>query len=149
MKISLISLFLILLITSACNRTQKESTAEKTINTEKKVIEKPAEKFAKKVEVENFNSFYKHFHNDSLFQISRIKFPLKKEDNFQIEKENWLMHRSTINSIDTSMFKAKVTKANNYYKEVIYIEGGGFYLEREFKQIKGKWYLTSFVDENY
>ena len=103
----------------------------------------------KKVKPENFNSFYNRFHSDSLFQISRVKFPLANSEKADIEKNNWIMHRSTINNIDTSMFKTKITKTDNYYKEVIYIEGGGFYLERVFKRINGKWYLTSFVDENY
>jgi len=149
MRLLIISLVLTLLTISACNRTQKESVVEKAPDTEKHVTKKATKTAVKKATTENFNSFYKRFHTDSIFQISRVKFPVIKGENPETEKKNWMMHRATVSSIDTSMFKTKITKTGNYYKEVIYIDGGGFYLEREFKRINGKWYLTSFVDENY
>lgn len=153
MRNTLVYIILVLLIVVACNRTSKEvtqtneKTPEKTITTAPKKVEKTMVN-------EDFDGFYVKFHSDSTFQLKRIKFPL---DGYSIDtseastswaKNNWVMHKNTIQSIDTSMFKTEINKSNNSYSEKIYIDGGGFASERDFKRINGKWYLVKFIDED-
>ncbi len=146
------TVLLFLFFQFGCNRTSKEVTkTEPQIAKPEVTKPKPIKKAAT---YESFNTFYKHFHNDSIFQISRIKFPLDgyaidtSETAVKWNKKNWIMHRYNINDIDTSQFKVETTHDKNNYTEKIYIEGGGFKNERKFKRINGKWYLISYIDEN-
>ena len=143
-------LFAFFVILFSCNRTSKEITKEvEIINTPKRENKQPIKA---PIPREDFNTFYNKFHDDSVFQIDRVKFPLKgyamdtSESQLAWEKNSWVMHRNTIQDIDTSQFKINVEKTEYLYKEKVFIEGGGFASERIFKQINGKWYLVSFID---
>ncbi len=48
-----------------------------------------------RVQDEEFDDFYNHFHNDSIFQIARVQFPL---DGFSSE-----LHEASIGSNDTTL----------------------------------------------
>lgn len=61
---------------------------------------------------------------------------------------NWIMHRSEIQTVDTSMYEVEIKDFNDYKTELLFIEGGGFKVERKFKRINGKWYLVYYADEN-
>lgn len=134
----------------SCGRTTKEST---TIQGNGIVAHK-APDIEKVKRVESYVTFYRKFHSDSLFQMSRIKFPIEGyyTDSAGIEqawtKKSWIMHRSQIQNADTSIFKLELTNTNKQKEELLYIEGSGFKVERKFKQINGKWYLIYYVDEN-
>jgi hypothetical protein len=138
-KIQIIFIVVILFMAS-CNRSSKELTKAKTV--EKKTV------------YEEFDFFYKKFHADSNFQVKRVKFPLEgyamdtAEQSKPWNKSDWIMHRYTVQSVDTSMFKIETSATNNLYYEKIYIEGGGFASERVFKRLNGKWYLVKFIDED-
>lgn len=144
----------ILLIFSACNRTTKEITT----NTKDDVVIKdstPVKKEYKPILSENYDEFYADFHRDSIFQMSRIEFPIQgeytDEEGVSIawNSHNWIMHRSPIQSVDTSIYKVEVVNTNNSSDEIIWIEGSGFKTERKFKRIQGIWYLTYYNDDNY
>ena len=108
----------------------------------------------KKTNVENYSEFYSRFHSDSLFQLSRISFPIGGfilNQNGEPEpwtKENWLMHRIKATDIDTTVFKVQITQTPDSVSERIYIEDGSFMARRTFKLKDGKWYLVFYSDED-
>lgn len=147
-----IPLLLILMLFS-CNKTSKEVTTNNKKKSESPVL-KPAKSLNKTSNYESFDPFYKKFHEDSIFQINRVKFPIEgyavdtSEQATKWTKTNWIMHRNTVQKIDTSKFTIETNKQKNTYYEKIYIEGGGFASERFFKRINGRWYLVKFIDED-
>jgi hypothetical protein len=148
---SLIVLLFVLAGTLSCHKSGKEITRIEANKPESKKTE--ASKTKATLYYERFDTFSNKFHSDSLFQIKRVKFPVEgysvdpegKETHW--EKSNWLMHRLPIQQIDTSEFKVKITEQPGVRIEEIFIEGSGFRTRRVFKQINGKWYLTSYIDE--
>lgn len=105
-------------------------------------------------EAENFDSFYKRFHSDSSFQYARIKFPLRgintdESDegdtlDYYWRRENWVLHRLP----DLNKVKVEAVKSDTLVREKITTDDPGFYFEREFTRIGGKWYLTYYADIN-
>ena len=152
-QLSIIGIFtFFLFVNLSCNRTSKEVAKSGAQTPSSKVTPlKPIEKTAV---FEDFDQFYTKFHIDTVFQISRIKFPLKghamdtSEIPVEWKKNNWIMHKSNIYDIDTTLFNVEILSEPNNYAEKIYIEGGGFANERIFKRINGKWYLVSYIDED-
>jgi hypothetical protein len=141
----------VVLLFTSCHKTSKEITRKE--HSAPKAETPEVKKRSKPLYYEPFNSFSSRFHSDSLFQIKRIKFPV---DGYLVnpegietpwDKNTWLMHRMPIQQIDTSEFKVKITEQPGVRIEEIFIEGSGFRTRRVFKQIKGKWYLTSYIDE--
>lgn len=136
-----------LMVFVGCNRTTKELTT-----TEPPKIERTEK--ASPPALESYASFYKKFHKDSIFQISRIMFPMKGHfidtvgDLHKWNSNNWIIHRSEIQTVDTSVYKVELKDFNDFKTELLFIEGGGFKVERKFKRINGKWYLVYYTDEN-
>ena len=110
-------------------------------------------------DIENFDSFYQKFHEDSAFQISRILFPIKgvkfdvmnynpldsnKIVEFIWTKENWDIHKK----ITDSTIKIETVKTDTVVKQHIYIENSGFQVERDFKLMSNKWYLFYYSYRN-
>ena len=130
-------LFLISLFMSCQTRDTPEGGSN-----EKKVKER-----------ERFDVFYKEFHKDSLFQISRIKFPLPgiNTDDMEVEdttyfwkKEEWSMHHM----VDTTLFFKKTSISDSIVEEEITSEDPGVYIKRKFQYTQGKWYLVLYEDVN-
>jgi len=104
-------------------------------------------------EFEDFDEFYKKFTSDSLFQMSRIKFPLagKSVDEFEVKdwtKENWSLMKNMIFDIDTSTYKTEYKKSAKKFKGKVWIEGSGFNYEFRFEVINDRWYLVYALDQN-
>lgn len=102
---------------------------------------------------EDFDGFYKKFHNDSLFQMGRIKFPLEgvNVDGFDRQgwvKDKWRMHEIGVDQIDKSQFKFDISKTDSLYVERIYIEASGFEMIRTFELVKNKWFLVKYYDRS-
>lgn len=99
-----------------------------------------------------FDKFFKKFHSDSLFQLSRIIFPLAGEniDGWERDslwyKEDWTLHTNL--QIDTSIYKEEFIYSDSLVKQIVFIEGSGFYVERHFKLINGEWYLVYYLFQN-
>ncbi len=106
--------------------------------------------------VENFDEFYKKMSTDSVFQKSRILFPLKafesiddyEQDNKKekfieniIESGSW-----SFNRFDKNKFIIKINKNNNDYVINFQIVDTGFYLDYYYKIKNKKWYLYKIVD---
>jgi hypothetical protein len=118
--------------------------------------------------IEEFNDFYTRFYSDSLFQISRIKFPLEftelsddgmhdvpaeKKEFFKMNKwrnletlkkdtviyeKNWIEERK----------KEIIRIDNSHYKECIYIPDSGYSDVRYFELVNNIWVLKSMYFTN-
>jgi hypothetical protein len=96
---------------------------------------------------ENFKEFYANFLRDSLFQISRIKFPLKGQKIVDDEDQdwtldNWTLMRSSVYEIDTTQYKVEIEDSDTLKSFRIFIPDSGFELIFKFEIIRGKWYLV-------
>jgi hypothetical protein len=103
--------------------------------------------------IEDFNTFYNRFHADSLFQMSRIKFPLQGlrvdgSEETQWSKNNWGLLTTKIYDVDTTEYRVSYKRTINDFTEKVWIENSGFWSEYKFKLIDNKWYLVSAIEQN-
>lgn len=131
--------FVCILLLPSCKNVEKEGFKIKT----------------KKVKNENFESFYFKFNQDSIFQISRVKFPIKVyiidgnyNPNEANENTNWEIIDWRFLNFKNSDFKIKILKTDSIIKHSLYQENSGFEVYREFKLEKGKWFLTYYSFQN-
>lgn len=106
-----------------------------------------------KTSIENFDLFYDRFHKDSLFQISRLKFPLggghdKGNIDEEWTKKNWSMLKTKIYDVDTTQYKVSYEKLKKSFTEKVWIEDSGFIFECRFELIDNKWFLLSAFELN-
>lgn len=107
-----------------------------------------------KASIEDFTGFYDRFHNDSLFQISRITFPLKRINSDELDKnewtkDNWLLMKTRIYDIDTSKFKIEYKKTKNAFTQQFWLKDSAFSSKYRFELIGKKWFLVEVVDSNF
>lgn len=150
MNPKLLIIVLICCVIASCKPTTKtakdDRTAQKGTQTESTTAKK-------KSSVEDFDKFYNRFHTDSLFQISRVKFPI---DGFCVSSDtvakwstqNWLMMRTRIYDVDTTKYKISYNKTDKTFTERVWIENAGLVTECRFELIGGKWWLVYLQDEN-
>lgn len=125
-------------------------------NTDQQVAKEPA--VADDIDLRDFYAFYKQFHNDSLFQIEHIVFPLEglpnKADsltiargNFRWQKEDWIMHRPV--DYEMSDFRRQlIPLSEELVTERIVHESGQYGMIRRFSKIAGDWYLIYYAGVN-
>lgn len=105
---------------------------------------------------EDFDDFIYKFISDSLYQLDRIKFPLKSQqwdleevDSTRIERNNW----KTVRLFWGEQYRPQVY--DNFKREMrdtderlFCWEGieNGINVEYRFSRIMGRWYLTEFTD---
>jgi hypothetical protein len=105
---------------------------------------------------EDFDDFILKFISDSLYQLDRIKFPLKSQqwdsdevDSTRIEKSNW----KTVRLFWGEQYRPQIY--DNFKREMrdtderlFCWEGieNGINVEYRFNRINGLWYLTEFND---
>lgn len=126
----------IIVLTTSCNKTQETIQVSITDNLE-----------------EDFDGFYNKFHNDSAFQMSRVRFPLEgyKVDSDGKENwrpDNWGVLKSKIYDVDTSEFKVAYKKNDTLFWEKCWLEDSGFFSEYQFELINKKWFLVYALDQN-
>src|ERR1035437_8624352 len=107
----------------------------------------------------SFGQFFKSFSKDSVFQMSRIKFPLDyfsldkdgTQEEMIIEKYEWTFIDFTGDAAsykhDIDRFKPVVRKMGK--DSVIYVREGvdnGIHIEYTFRKIEGKWVLVKIFD---
>lgn len=124
---------------------------------------------------EKFDEFRKLFYSDSIFQISRIIFPLEIEKKIEEEyaaalkdsnivkinknnhiaynKSNWNMlitafsNNDSIAIHDGIRYKRRFQKSNNLIEEdILFADDGLLMVISKFKLIDNKWYLIDFED---
>ncbi|MCZ8023656.1 MAG: DUF4348 domain-containing protein [Cytophagales bacterium] len=106
---------------------------------------------------ENFDNFIYKFIGDSLFQLDRIKFPLKSSiqtdldeaDTTAIEKKDWkivrLFGREEYRPQIYDNFNRELRDTD---ERLFCWEGieNGIYVEYKFQRLGGLWYLTEYND---
>lgn len=104
---------------------------------------------------EDFERFYTKFHKDSVFQRSRIDFPLKGETSFlspngtQMKfwyEDEWVTHNA-FDASDTLGYEQNMIAVDTIVVDVIY-DGRAQGITRYFSLRDGKWYLTFYSDFN-
>jgi hypothetical protein len=103
---------------------------------------------------ENFDAFNERFHSDSVFQISRIDFPIEGISVSGFDKHNWTKTNWEFLKIPVSEktniedYEHSLVKTDSLITERFWIENSGFEVERQFKRINGKWFLIYYNDIN-
>jgi len=146
-----IALFVILILVVGCSTQQRLSKTH--IN-------------------KSFEEFSKQFYTDSLFQMSRIKFPLKGFHNVEVpvtsknavgdsiingwKKKDWSMltnkyfqNNESEVVIENTTYLRKIHIKSNTVTIKTYIEDSGFCDTEKFAFRNGKWYLIYFSSMNY
>jgi len=136
---------LLLIILLSCTGTGEQGKAAEIRVTEATPTTDTAETFA---------MFNERFHRDSMFQLSRIRFPIggrfvEGENNQEWTARNWVLMKVPVReTVDTKEYKHELQKSDSAVIEKYCIENGGFKIERRFKNIDGKWFLTYYEDVN-
>lgn len=106
-------------------------------------------------EDEKFADFNLKFHSDSLFQMSRIKFPIgeKKIDGWETREawstKNWEMLKSPVSGKNQlKEYQHNTIFSDTLVTEKYWIENSGFSTEVRFRKVDGKWFLIYFNDVN-
>jgi hypothetical protein len=104
---------------------------------------------------ESFKTFYEQFIADSIYQMSRINFPISgKYQNYEEErkwtKDNWVLitwdFRKEMNNQEDS---TSIIQDSSTFFYGTYCKECGFSLEIRFNKIKGQWFLTHRQENNY
>lgn len=146
--------FLIILLMCSCkNNSQAKIEISKS--------SKHTTYLVTEVQIENFQLFLMNFQKDSIFQINRIKFPIKyyiyESGSYMDESGNVidLNNREVIiNENDWKYqnlveYKKIISKPNdNEYNLELQIEDTGVSVNYIFKLINDKWYLIEIKDES-
>jgi hypothetical protein len=124
---------------------------------------------------ENYDTFLNKFYSDSIFQISRIIFPLISETGTEIEKKineekdpnaevdttkfiphdknNWIMlsdnvfNNDSVAIIDGVKYKRRFYKTDKFIEErILYADPEQEMVFMKFQLINKKWYMVDFQD---
>jgi len=120
----------------------------------------------------DFTEFSGRFYTDSLFQMSRINFPLKGSHNINVpirgknimgdsvivgwKKKDWKMLTNTyfknnegkvVIGNNTYLRKTQISKGTAVVRTDI--ENSGFEVIEKYARMKGKWYLVFFSNLDY
>lgn len=139
-------IFAILIFLIGCNELK-----EKNIQNQTQIVNGNKEKIHR----EDFDSFFLKFSSDSVFQISRIKFPLKKSilditdelEETKILKNEWDFISFKDNNSSLNGFNYIKTKSDA--SQVKYEMRGidnGILIEYIFQKEENEWYLIEIQD---
>ncbi|MBL0738209.1 hypothetical protein JI750_15020 [Flavobacterium sp. GN10] len=111
-------------------------------------------KFVKQELPESFEEFNKKFHSDSLFQVSRVDFPIEGKHVAGFEQYNWTRKNWQFQAIpvaektEIGEYQHSLVKTDTLVTERFWIDNSGFEVERQFKLIGNKWFLIYYNDIN-
>jgi hypothetical protein len=108
---------------------------------------------------EDFQAFYQAFHQDSVFQVEHIRFPLAglpsmadpeliRSGKFFFEKENWKLHRPFDPSDTAYRQTFEIVNPDYLIIERIVEKKSGIGLERRFIKEKDGWILIYYSAMN-
>ncbi|PSK83598.1 DUF4348 domain-containing protein [Prolixibacter denitrificans] len=128
-------------------------TKKEAVNTSKANPEETATTKSTSKAVEDFDQFYNRFHNDSTFQMSRLKFPIggaavDVDGTTPWTKKNWHIMKTEIYDIDTTQYKVTYHKTPTEFTQHVWLPKTGFSNKCRFELIGKKWYLVYCLDEN-
>ena len=105
-----------------------------------------------------FEAFFNRFHQDSVFQMSRIDFPLEgipsnadslqlADNSFRWSAQNWVLHRP-FNSHDGQFERKFVPLGDDLVVEQIKVTDGQFGMMRRFAREAEGWRLIYYAGMN-
>lgn len=105
-----------------------------------------------------FEEFYQKFHEDSLYQIKHILFPLSglpdnaynknmDPDTFRWQKNDWVMHHPYKEG-ETVFERQFNPVTNDLVEEVFRSKDQGFAMVRRFARSGGEWHLIYYAGMN-
>lgn len=109
-------------------------------------------------DLSDFEAFYTKFHQDSLYQIEHITFPLEglpanadsaalNNDNFRWQKEDWEMHKPFDSK--NGEFEIQFTSfGEDLIIEKVMHKSGRYGMLRRFARISGEWHLIYYAGFN-
>lgn len=105
-----------------------------------------------------FETFIEYFSKDSLFQVSRVDFPLKMKASEGNEETETIINKSDFRKLTFGDKSAKTREFDKYeetikvngYKAIIETRGidNGIYIDTFFEKRNGKWRLVTSVDSS-
>ena len=109
-------------------------------------------------DLNNFEVFYAKFHQDSLFQMERITFPLEglpanadstalSNNNFRWQKEDWQMHKPFDSKNGEYEIKFSSFGEDLIIEKVMH-KSGNYGMLRRFARISGEWHLIYYAGFN-
>ncbi|HPO66518.1 MAG TPA: hypothetical protein PKY76_11230 [Bacteroidales bacterium] len=115
---------------------------------------------------EDFNEFYNKFYSDSIFQMSRIVFPLKGKHCLdgclpespvatEWSKNEWSFLQAADEVNDSIIrygdyvYRREIKKSDTLVVERIYIPDSGFEILAKYSLKEQKWYLVYYSEANY
>lgn len=150
------SIVLLLLLYISCNKTTvpqdniiSNDEPKNIITTEEKEPKTTNDKHTE----EDFDHFFRLFNHDTVFQVSRINFPLKvKINNDDLELVDYVILKeeyTTVN-LDKKPEERDYNQQIILKKDTVVIEqrgiNNGVFIDYYFKRINGKWQLATWVD---
>lgn len=103
---------------------------------------------------EKFDVFDERFHSDSVFQISRVDFPIDGISISGFNRHNWTRENWQFLNVPVSEnnlienYEHSLVKTDTLVIERFWIPESSFEVERHFKLIKNKWFLVYYDDIN-
>lgn len=147
-KLSYILVMLVAII--GCYACQNQDTGTQTAA--------PSEATATEEELAGFRQFYQKFHQDSLYQVDHVIFPLEGlpdnadslafvEDNFHWEREDWQMHRPFDFEFSDFIRQLEPIGGNIVVERIIH-KTGQMGMVRRFSRLGDDWYLIYYAGMN-
>ncbi len=103
---------------------------------------------------ENFDEFNARFHKDLAFQLERIAFPIGGKSIDGAKQHDWnaknwkMLKTPVLEKSEMKEYKHSLQKTDDLVVEKYWIDNSEFKVERQFKRIKRKWFLTYYNDVN-
>jgi hypothetical protein len=105
-----------------------------------------------------FLAFYQQFHDDSLYQLEHVIFPLQgipaeadsaslADANFRWQRENWILHRP-IEESGTDFARSFKKITDEMVIENITVANGQYGMQRRFSKSGDDWYLIYYAGMN-
>jgi Domain of unknown function (DUF4348) len=106
----------------------------------------------------DFLSFYQRFHDDSLYQLEHVTFPLQGipsdadsativDGKFRWQKEGWVMHHP-IEDAEIQFSRSFKKISDEMVVENIKVAAGQYGMQRRFSKLGDDWYLIYYAAVN-
>lgn len=158
-KIIVLKSIILLILFTNCKNDAQDLKIEKELKRSTTIRESKINKITNE---ENFNEFILKFNKDSIFQISRIDFPLKvKESDFEKEYRlsEIIIQKANYQKMDFTYLESYKKQEYDKFEQDIKIEknsavikirgiDNGIFADYIFEKRNGKWYLITWIDSS-
>lgn len=118
-----------------------------------------ADTYVSNVVPEDFLNFYEKFHQDSIYQLDHIIFPLQglpayadsatmADRSFRFQKEDWVLHKN-FNDQDGQFVRTFNKLSEGMMVEQIKNSDNGIGMQRRFAKRGEEWFLIYYAEVNF